>query len=206
MSPKLKLIVLLSGGGTTFVNIQDHINSGDLNARIDLVISSRADAKGLERAQVRGIETAVVESKEYKRQTAIANGWKYSPDWHAMSKAINDIILPRKPDLVCLAGFMCHYFFPTELNGKVINIHPALLPSFGGQGMYGHRVHEAVIKSGVKFSGCTVHFCDQNYDTGHIIVQRVCPVRPEDTPDSLAARVFKEECVAYPDAIRTFYA
>jgi folate-dependent phosphoribosylglycinamide formyltransferase PurN len=85
-----------------------------------------------------------------------------------------------------------------------MNIHPALLPSFGGQGMWGHHVHEAVLKAGCKISGCTVHFCTNEYDKGPIIVQRSCPVKDDDTPDTLAVRVFKQECIAYPQAIKLF--
>ena len=98
-----------------------------------------------------------------------------------------------KPDLICLAGFLSLYTIPDHYLGRVINIHPALLPSFGGKGMYGHFVHEAVLKTGCKVSGCTVHFTDNVYDHGPIIIQRTVPVLDDDTPDTLAARVFEEE-------------
>ena len=109
-------------------------------------------------------------------------------------------------DLVLQAGWLCLWKIPAELKNRVMNIHPALLPAFGGQGMWGHNVHEAVLKAGCKISGCTVHFCTNEYDKGPIIVQRTCPVMDDDTPDSLAVRVFEQECIAYPEAIRLFAA
>ncbi|MBN1257489.1 MAG: phosphoribosylglycinamide formyltransferase [Planctomycetes bacterium] len=196
MSEKLKIIALISGGGRTVINILDAIEAGKINAGIDLVISSRSDARGLERAQERGLETAVVPSKDYR------TGGK--PDWETMSRAIDEIILPRNPGLVICAGFMCLYLFPPQLQGKVMNIHPALLPAFGGKGMWGHHVHEAVVASGVKVSGCTIHFTDNQYDSGPIILQQTCPVYDTDTPDDVAKRVFAEECTAYPEAVRLF--
>jgi folate-dependent phosphoribosylglycinamide formyltransferase PurN len=105
-------------------------------------------------------------------------------------------------DLVCLAGFLFLWRIPEPFIGRVINIHPALLPEFGGKGMYGHHVHEAVLTAGRKESGCTVHFCDNQYDHGPIILQRRVPVLPGDTPDILAARVFEQECIAYPQAVQ----
>jgi folate-dependent phosphoribosylglycinamide formyltransferase PurN len=107
-------------------------------------------------------------------------------------------------DLVCLAGFLSYWIIPDRYVGRVMNIHPALLPAFGGQGMYGHHVHEAVLARGCKVSGCTVHFVNNNYDEGPIILQRSVPAYAEDTADDLAARVFVEECIAYPEAIRLF--
>ncbi len=107
-------------------------------------------------------------------------------------------------DLVVLAGFLRPYRFPPSQAGRILNIHPALLPAFGGKGLYGDRVHEAVIRSGARFSGCTVHFVTEEYDSGPIILQRVVPVLPDDTPHSLADRVFAEECLAYPEAIRLY--
>ncbi len=194
MPEKLKIIAMLSGGGTTLQNIIDLRNAGELDVDIDLVISSKEGVKGLERAKAHGIETMVVPSKDYYR------GGR--PDWKAMSEKLNSIILPRKPDLICLCGFMCFYELPPELLGKVVNIHPSLIPSFCGKGMCGHFVHEAVVESGVKVSGCTVHFVTNEYDAGPIILQRACPVYDTDTPDDVAARVFVEECKAYPEALR----
>ena len=107
-------------------------------------------------------------------------------------------------DLVIQAGWLCLWKIPKKYENRVMNIHPALLPSFGGQGMWGHHVHEAVIKAGCKVSGCTVHFCTNEYDKGAIIVQRTCPVEEGCDADTLAARVFEQECVAYPEAIKLF--
>jgi folate-dependent phosphoribosylglycinamide formyltransferase PurN len=105
----------------------------------------------------------------------------------------------------CYTGrLLCLWNIPSEFENKVMNIHPALLPAFGGQGMWGHHVHEAVISAGCKVSGCTVHFCTNEYDKGPIIVQRTCPVKDDDTPDTLAARVFEQECIAYPEAVQLF--
>ena len=185
------------------MNLHDAINRGELNASLEMVISSRASAKGLERAAERGIATRLVASKDFMDSITFAGG-KAPPNWDKMSAAINSIILPLKPDLVVLAGYLCLYRIPAELKGRVMNIHPALIPSFCGQGMWGHHVHEAVVKSGVKVTGCTVHFIDDAYDHGPIIIQRACPVCDTDTADDVAARVFKEECLAYPEAIRLF--
>jgi folate-dependent phosphoribosylglycinamide formyltransferase PurN len=107
-------------------------------------------------------------------------------------------------DLICLAGWLSLLIIPPQYAGRIINIHPSLLPSFGGRGMYGHRVHQAVLDAGCKVSGCTVHFVDATYDTGPIIVQRACPVLEADAADELAHRVFEEEKIAYPQAIRLF--
>jgi len=197
----LKLVVLLSGGGTTLENIYEHIEQHNLPATVDLVISSKPEAYGVQRAINHGTEHVVVSSSDHRVQNS--NG-KSRTDWCKMSDALNALILPRKPDLICFAGFMCMYVLPDELEGKVMNIHPALIPSFCGKGMYGHHVHEAVVKSGVKVSGCTVHFVNNEYDAGPIILQRTCPVYDTDTPDDVAVRVGIEERVAYPEAIRLF--
>ena len=100
-----------------------------------------------------------------------------------------------------MAGFSCLWRIPLGFEGRVINIHPAMLPEFGGRGYYGRRVHEAVLAAGRTTSGCTVHYCDNEYDHGATILQRTVPVLPDDTPDTLADRVFREECIAYPEAI-----
>jgi len=198
---KLKLIVLLSGGGTTLENIYEHIERHDLPATVDLVVSSKADAYGVQRAINHGSDYAIVSSSDYR---VPADNGKFRTDWRKMSDALDALILPRKPDLVCFAGFMCLYILPDVLQGRVMNIHPALIPSFCGKGMYGHHVHEAVVQSGVKVSGCTVHFVNNEYDAGPIILQRTCPVHDTDTPDDVAERVGVEERIAYPEAIRLF--
>jgi folate-dependent phosphoribosylglycinamide formyltransferase PurN len=107
-------------------------------------------------------------------------------------------------ELVCLAGWLNLLQVPAEMVGRVMNIHPALLPSFGGKGMYGKKVHQAVLDHGCKISGCTVHFVDNDYDSGPIVLQRTCPVRDTDTAESLAARVFEQEKLALPEAIELF--
>lgn len=189
-SKNIRLAVLISGGGRSLVNMIEHIKAGKLSARIELVISSRPDASGLEKAASAGIPTVVISSKGKTRD-------EFSAEITAALDKVN-------PDLICLAGFMCFYHIPPQYRGKVMNIHPALLPAFGGKGMFGHHVHEAVIKAGCKVSGCTVHFADNVYDNGPIIIQKVVPVMEDDTPDDLAARVFEQEKVAYPEAIQLF--
>ncbi|MCC6227943.1 MAG: phosphoribosylglycinamide formyltransferase [Phycisphaerales bacterium] len=175
------LVVLLSGGGRTLLNLQDRIDDGSLNARISLVIASRPCA-GVDRARARGLTTLVVPGR-IPRET--------------LGKLLDD----AHGDLVVLAGYLQLVEVPEHYRGKIINIHPALLPAFGGPGMFGHHVHEAVLKAGVKESGCTVHVVDDRYDSGPVLLQRRCPVLPGDTPDTLASRVFEQECLAYPAAI-----
>jgi len=187
----LKLAVLLSGTGRTLENIFDHIADGRLDAEVVVVGSSRADAYGLERARSRGVPTFVVPSREYRRTSEF-------------SKAIFGELGKYDFDLLLLAGFMCLLELPQELIGRAMNIHPALIPAFCGKGYYGHFVHEAVLRYGVKVSGCTVHFVDNIYDHGPIIIQKTVRVLDDDTPESLAARVFEKECEAYPEAIRLF--
>lgn len=194
--PKLRIAVLLSGGGTTMQNILDKTDQGHLNVEIVLVISSKEGVKGLGIAKARDIPTMVIESKNF-REDKVTN-------WSAMSSAINEHVLATKPDLVVLAGFMCLYEVPKELEGKVMNIHPALIPAFCGQGLYGLKVHQAVVKKGSKLTGCTVHFVTNEYDAGPIIVQKSCPVYDTDTPEDVQKRVFEVEREAFPEAIRLF--
>lgn len=187
----LRLAILLSGGGRTMVNLQKEIHEGRLNAQIVLVISSLSTVAGIERAREIGIEPVILRKKDFA-------------DVDDFSEAIEKELDEAKVDLVVQAGWLCLWKIPEPYTHRVMNIHPALLPSFGGQGMWGHHVHEAVLKAGCKVSGCTVHFCTNEYDAGPIIVQRCCEVRDSDTADTLAARVFEEECRAYPEAIRLF--
>ncbi len=188
---KLRLGVLISGGGRTMVNIQDRIEDGKLNAEIVLVISSRSTVAGIQRAEDAGLPVETIRKMD-------------SPDIETFSRRIEEALVAAEVDLVIQGGWLCLWNIPPRYENRVMNIHPALLPSFGGQGMWGHHVHEAVLNAGCKVSGCTVHFCTNQYDAGPIIVQRTCPVADDDTPDSLAARVFKEECIAYPEAITRF--
>ena len=187
----LRLAVLVSGSGTTFQNFLDRIAKGLLHAQVVLVVSNKRDAFALERARKAGIPTAVVDRKE-------------AGSVEEFSRRIFDACRQAHADLVCMAGFLQLIHVPDDFLGRVMNIHPALIPAFCGKGFYGSRVHEAVLESGVKITGCTVHFADNHYDQGPIILQRVVPVLDDDTPDTLASRVFKEECEAYPEAIRLF--
>ncbi|MBN1805672.1 MAG: phosphoribosylglycinamide formyltransferase [Sedimentisphaerales bacterium] len=183
--------VLISGGGTTLINILEHIRQGMLNARVGVVISSRLKVAGVEKAKKAGLDVKIIRNKDY-------------PDVDGFSKAIENELVASNVDLVVQGGWLCLWKIPDRYKNRVMNIHPALLPSFGGQGMWGHHVHEAVLKAGCKVSGCTVHFCTNEYDKGPIIVQRCCEVEDSDTPDTLAARVFEQECIAYPQAIKLF--
>jgi len=186
-----RLGVLISGGGRTMVNIQNQIQAGNLNAEIVLVISSSSTVKGIERAKNIGLDPRIIRRKDFD-------------DIKSFSNKIVGELEKAKVDLVIQAGWLCLWRIPKKYENRVMNIHPALLPSFGGQGMWGHHVHEAVLKAGCKVSGCTVHFCTNEYDVGPIIVQRTCEVEDDDDADSLAARVFEQECIAYPEAIRLF--
>ena len=190
--PPIRLVVLLSGGGRTLLNLTESITENKLPAVIVGVLSSHADAFGVERAQKLDLPCCVIDHQNYKGDSA-----KYS-------RAISEAVDGYQPDLVVLAGFIRKWEFPKHYAQRVMNIHPALLPAFGGKGFFGERVHKAVLESSEKFSGCTVHFADLEYDQGPIILQKVIPVHPDDTPDSLAHRVFEQECIAYPEAIRLF--
>lgn len=181
--------MLLSGGGTTLANLTQKITAGELDAEVAVAISSNQKAYDKLMSRDLGVPTHLVTRKDHA-------------DTAAFSEAIFGIIREADVDLVCLAGFLCLLSIPDDFAYRVLNIHPALLPAFGGKGMYGHHVHEAVLQAGCKVSGCTVHFADQTYDTGPILVQRTCPVEFDDSPDTLAARVFEQECLAYPEAIR----
>jgi len=189
---KLRIAVLLSGGGRTLLNIQDRIASGELPAEVAVVIASRP-CKGVDRAKAASLHVTIVPYKDM-------------PDNEAYSAAITEALDRANVDLVCMAGFLSLWRIPPRYEGKVMNIHPALLPCFGGKGFYGERVHQAVLAAGLKVSGCTVHFVNNEYDAGPIIVQRPVPVEEGDTPETLAARVFQQECIAYPEAIRLFAA
>lgn len=182
----LDLAVLISGGGRTLINLHRQILAGALPARIRVVVSSRADAAGVGRSREAGLETLVVDRKRLSAEDFQTQ----------VTEAVRGV------DLVCMAGFLSLWRIPVEFTGRVINIHPALLPKYGGPGMYGIRVHKAVLASGDRETGCTVHFCDNVYDHGPIIAQRRVAVFPGETAEMLAERVFAEECVAYPEAIR----
>jgi formyltetrahydrofolate-dependent phosphoribosylglycinamide formyltransferase len=158
---------------------------------VEVVVGSRPGLLGLKRAAEAGLTHVVVDRAKHA-------------DVAEFSRQVFSYCDGLGVDLVCLAGWLCLLDVSVKYHGRVMNIHPALLPSFGGKGMYGRRVHEAVLDHGCKVSGCTVHFVDATYDTGPIILQRTCPVLDDDTPDTLARRVFEEEKLAYPEAIRLF--
>lgn len=191
MAGRLRLGVLLSGGGRTLENLVQKAASGDLPAEVAVVVSSHADAFGLERARRHGLPHHLVDYREAGEE---------------ISGRIVGLLDAAGVELVAMAGFIRRFQAPTRYQGRVMNIHPALLPAFGGRGFYGDRVHRAVIAAGATTSGCTVHFVDEEYDHGPIILQRVVPVHPGDTPLTLAERVFAEERLAYPEAIALFAA
>ena len=185
----LRVVVLISGGGTTLKNLLEKRAAGQLDVEIPLVISSNAQARGLEIASAAGIPSVVLRSKQFD-----------SPP--AYSEAIFSACRQQTPDYVVMGGFLSFVPIPPDFENRVINIHPALIPAFCGHGFYGHHVHEAVLEYGVKVSGCTVHFVDNQYDHGPVILQRTVPVLDDDTPETLAARVFEAECEAYPEALK----
>ncbi len=187
----IRLGVLISGGGTTLINILDCVKRGELNAKVAVVISSRSTVAGVDRAKNAGLDVKIVRKKDYSNADEF-------------SKGIEKELTCAEVDLVVQGGWLCLWKIPDRYENRVMNIHPALLPSFGGQGMWGRQVHEAVLEAGCKVSGCTVHFCTNEYDKGPIIVQRACEVKDTDSPATLAARVFEQECIAYPQAIRLF--
>jgi formyltetrahydrofolate-dependent phosphoribosylglycinamide formyltransferase len=184
----LRIVVLISGGGTTLRNLIEKIAAGTLHATIAEVISSSADAKGLHFAAAANIPAQCIDAKLFSSLVDF-------------SRAVFDRCRMAKAELVVMGGWLKLLSIPDDFAHRVINIHPALIPSFCGKGMYGPRVHEAVLGSSAKVSGCTVHFVDNEYDKGPIIAQRAVPVLEGDTPSSLAARVFAVECELYPQVI-----
>jgi phosphoribosylglycinamide formyltransferase-1 len=174
-----KMAVLLSGSGRTLDNFHENIQAGTLNGEIKVVISNVKDVLGLQKAEQYGY-----------------------PNFHAMgNEAINAILNDYDINLVCLAGYLKLYEPRPQLERNVLNIHPALIPSFCGGGFYGMRVHKAVKARGVMVSGCTVHFADNRYDEGPIVVQKCVPLEYDDTPEEIASKVFAMECIAFPEAI-----
>jgi phosphoribosylglycinamide formyltransferase 1 len=187
----LRIAVFLSGSGTTLQNLLDRIAARKLSAEIVLAVADRPEAFGLVRASRAGIRTAVVQRSRFDSRAAF-------------SEEIFRQCRQAEVQLVCMAGFLQLLHIPDDFLGRVMNIHPSLIPAFCGKGFYGSRVHQAVLEYGIKVSGCTVHFADNVYDHGPIILQRTVPVLPDDTVESLASRVFQQECEAYPDAVQLF--
>jgi phosphoribosylglycinamide formyltransferase-1 len=185
----IPIAVFLSGSGRTLANLIRHRDRNGLPIDIRLVVSSSAKVRGVEIARDAGIPTRVVLKSHH-------------PDPYDYCRAMFDPCRDVGAELVVMAGFLKHVLIPTDFSDRVINIHPSLLPAHGGAGMYGNRVHQAVLDSGESETGCTVHWVDDHYDRGPVILQRRCPVRPGDSAETLAARVFEQECEALPDAIR----
>lgn len=188
-----RVAVLLSGTGRSLENLLACRARGELGIDIPVVVSTRAGVRGVEIAEAAGIETHVIRRRD-------------APTPEDLSARVAAALAPHGVDLLVLAGFLSQLRILPEWEGRMLNIHPSLLPLFGGKGYYGTRVHEAVLAAGMKVTGCTVHFVDAEYDAGPIILQRCLAVREDDTPQTLGARVFALECEAYPEAIRLFAA
>lgn len=189
-NPPIRLGICVSGEGTTLQNLIDLIKARKLKADIVQVVASRPRIGAIARAEAAGIPLALANRNTRSRSE--------------FSASVFDPMRQRQADLVILAGFLALVKIPSDYKGRVLNVHPSLIPAFCGKGFYGSNVHEAALAAGVKISGCTVHFADDTYDSGPIILQRAVPVLDDDTVETLAARVFKEECKALPEAISMF--
>ena len=186
----MRIVVLISGGGSTLLNLIERIADGRLrDVEISGVVSSRATVRGVQIARSAGLPTDVVRVQDFA-------------DADAFSAALTAACDARAPDLAVMGGFLCFWRFPESYAGRVVNIHPALLPGYGGRGMFGARVHDAVLASGDPVSGCTVHLVDHEYDHGPIIAQRRVGVRIDDTAESLARRVGAAERELYPSVLQ----
>lgn len=187
----IKLGVLVSGSGTNLQAIIDSIERKEIPAQIAIVISNKQDAYALERARKHNIPTVFINHKDFTSR-------------EGFEKVLIDELDKRQVDLICLAGFMrvLTPFFINHYQHRILNIHPALLPA--AKGLYGEHVHEAILASGAKYSGCTVHFVTEDVDGGPIIVQKVVPVFDDDTPHALAQRILQQEHIAYPEAIKLY--
>ncbi len=183
---RVKLAVLISGRGSNLQSIIDACAAPDFPAEIEIVISNRPDAFGIERAKNAGLKTAILDHKNFATREAFED-------------ALQDILTAQPIDLVCLAGFMrvLTSTFVNKWTGRMINIHPSLLPKFKGL-----HTHERAIEAGENESGCTLHYVTPDMDDGPIILQRKVSIAKDETPDSLAAKILREEHIAYPDAIR----
>ena len=194
MPSPLRIAVLFSGGGSTLQNLIDATRDGRLpDTAVVRAVSSRPDAGGIARCEHAGVPCDVVAKSDFA-------------DPAAHSRAVFGRLDPGAVDLVCLAGWMSRLVLDLPwLNGRVMNVHPSLLPAFGGPGMFGRRVHAAVLARGCRITGCTVHLVDNELDAGPILDQRAVHVEPDDTPDTLAPRVQAAERVAYVEAIRNHF-
>ncbi|MGL4942143.1 MAG: phosphoribosylglycinamide formyltransferase [Thermoguttaceae bacterium] len=184
----LKIAVLISGTGRSLAHLLDLSSAGKLSAEVVLVVSSRANAGGLVYAERGQIASQTIAPRDFADVTAF-------------SDAVFAACREAGVELVVLAGYLKRLLIPRDFESRVVNIHPSLIPAFSGHGFYGHHVHQAVLDYGVKVTGCTVHFVDNEYDHGAVILQRVVAVHDDDTADVLAARVFEQEKIAYPEAI-----
>ena len=185
MTRRARVAVLLSGSGRTLENFLRHQARGELPVEFVGVVSSRGDVRGVTVAREAGLPVAVIRRRDHL-------------DVAAHNRAITDWLEPRSPEIIALAGYLCYFMRPPWFDGPVVNIHPALLPRHGGRGMYGDRVHRAVLAAGDCESGCTVHHVDDEYDHGTVIVRERVTVRPDDDVQALADRVFAAECELYP--------
>lgn len=187
----MRIGVLISGGGSTLENLIQCTRDGRLRGvEIVRVVSSRSAVRGVEIARAAGLPTEIVRRRDFGGDAAF-------------SERINAALAAGQPDLVVMGGFLCYWCVPPCYAQRAVNIHPSLLPAFGGQGMFGERVHAAVLRAGVRESGCTVHIVDEQYDHGPIVAQARVPVLPGDTPASLAARVAEAERALYPRVIQS---
>ena len=186
----IRIAALISGGGRTVLNLVDKISNGELSAEIPLVIASRANCSGVKRMADADLTCEVLSPRKL--------------DVGRYSETLFELVRRHQVDLVVMAGFLSLVLIPDDFQRKVINIHPSLIPAFCGQGFYGNKVHQAAIERGVKVSGCTVHFADNHYDHGPIILQKTVAVPDGATADDLASLVFDAECEAYPEAIRRY--
>ncbi len=186
-----RIVFLLSGSGSTLENLLAWIERGEVPGEVVLALSDRASATGLEHARRRGIPVAVVDRGVWRGRKAY-------------SQALEQALRPHAPDLVVLGGFLTLFDVPHDLAGRVVNVHPSLLPLHGGRGMWGHHVHAAVLAAGESESGCTVHVVTDEVDGGPVVAQARVPVLPADTPETLAQRVQAAERELYPRVIAAF--
>lgn len=193
MSINIAVLVSGHGRGSNMQAIIDSCREGRITGRVSVVIGTKGDSPAMERARSQGIPAVEVRPK------AFASDEEYAA-------RLLEVLTEHDVDLICLAGYM--RILPSEVisayRWRVMNIHPALIPLFCGKGMFGEHVHQAAVEYGVKVSGCTVHFVDEDYDTGPIIIQKCVPVKEGDTAETLAARVLVQEHLAYPEAIQLF--
>ncbi len=191
MTAPLRIAVLLSGSGTSLENLCEQIDVHRVPGQVCVVIASKPNAFGLNRARRRDIPAVTISRKDHS-------------DVGRFNDAIHAVLDEHEIDLVLLLGFLSPFETRGRFDGHTLNVHPALIPAFCGKGFYGHRVHEAVLEAGVKITGATVHFVDEEYDHGPIILQEAVDVRDDDTPETLAKRVQAAERRLVPEALRLF--